>query len=739
MTLLHYYNIAQSCACVIHLPTPRRDKMTLANLPDELRLMIARHVGTQHELLNLAKTNKTFCAFVLPMLYRLNATGDVDGRVNSAPEQSEEGNEPESEGNGIQNESDASVTGGEDTNNANAANGLATVSDDDDASNAGSDNDDVGEQYNDDETGDEYDDESSESDETVTSIGIIGDAEGEAELEKLDHIALYWAVQQKQLGTIHNAHAAGVSLDDSRLVRLAVAAGYLPIVEHLLSLHPNHLSDPFGGRLVEVACYNRHLDVVKKLFQLGAAISSCARRVLVATLNGNSNCELARELVALLVANGVDVEAKDEEGATPLIEFLNNNTTHAHAISALLDNGASPAIKSADGRLPLIQAIQLSSGCLESIKLLLSHGADPNQCDETGTPPLVIAARLAPFQVIQLVVRHGANIACKDNLGCTPLLAVASRGGREAVQLFLDKGAPADEVAPCGCTPLAHACEDGEKETVKLLLGQRPDVLRVNNAGKTALHVVVGANRDTWSALNAVLEHGEAVTGQAGNGEEEDVRAAWRAWLNKRDHFGRTALFYAARTGDVSVVITLIKAGAAVDIKDRFGASPIFAAARTGQTRVVQALLDAQPSLIDETDVFGRKLMDWALECGPTSLVQAVNSYHGEPIITKMPDWFPGPMWHSFQAKVPSCDICKRELGQNATCWTCRACSKLTTIGVYQVCRQCVERADAAGIATCLEPSHAYEGVMKRAECAIRSCYVTSNVYRQRSQSYNQA
>lgn len=79
--------------------------------------------------------------------------------------------------------------------------------------------------------------------------------------------------------------------------------------------------------------------------------------------------------LGLLISNGVDVNALDAYGNTPLHYAARNRD--CEAISCLLDAGAEPNVLNNEGISPLHQSVLTMPLQLEATELLLEAGASP--------------------------------------------------------------------------------------------------------------------------------------------------------------------------------------------------------------------------------------------------------------------------------------------------------------------------------------------------------------------------
>jgi ankyrin repeat protein len=96
----------------------------------------------------------------------------------------------------------------------------------------------------------------------------------------------------------------------------------------------------------------------------------------------NSNFTLAskKEITALLIANGADVNAKRVSGSTPLHNAANN--VYKEVVELLIDNGADVNAKDMNGMTPLHVAAY--GGAREHFELLIAKGADVNAIIKLG-------------------------------------------------------------------------------------------------------------------------------------------------------------------------------------------------------------------------------------------------------------------------------------------------------------------------------------------------------------------
>ncbi|KAK3378979.1 nacht domain-containing protein [Lasiosphaeria ovina] len=92
-----------------------------------------------------------------------------------------------------------------------------------------------------------------------------------------------------------------------------------------------------------------------------------------------------------------------------------------------------------EGRTPLHRAAEY--GCEGVVKLLLDNDADLESKSEHGRIPLALAAECGHEAVVRLLLERGANPNSKENDRQTPLQYAVERGHEVVVQLLLKQGA----------------------------------------------------------------------------------------------------------------------------------------------------------------------------------------------------------------------------------------------------------------------------------------------------------
>ena len=221
-----------------------------------------------------------------------------------------------------------------------------------------------------------------------------------------------------------------------------------------------------------------------------------------------------------LIELGADVNVKDPEGVTPLLEAILN--AHFDLAARLLDKGANPNLADNAGMSPLYAAIDMNTppwersrpdakittelDCLGLMRVLLDHGADVNARVKgrllsryhaggapgmiEGTTPLIRAAKYANRDMVEVLVSRDADVNLAQSDGTTALMFAA--GVKYSITQQGD--------------PPNHGSLDDAHAIVKLLHEKGADLNASNARGETALYGAAFAARNR--VIGYLAEHG---------------------------------------------------------------------------------------------------------------------------------------------------------------------------------------------------------------------------------------
>ncbi|XP_070841233.1 histone-lysine N-methyltransferase EHMT2 isoform X4 [Chaetodon trifascialis] len=203
------------------------------------------------------------------------------------------------------------------------------------------------------------------------------------------------------------------------------------------------------------------------------------------------------EVCYMLVQAGAQVDAKDKDLRTPLLEAIINN--HIEVARYLIQNGACVYHTEEDGYTGLHHAAKL--GNQEIVSMLLETGqVDVNAQDSGGWTPVIWAAEHKHVDVIKALLNRGADVTINDKELNVCLHWAAYAGNVDIAELVLNSGCSLASVNMHGDTPLHIAAREGYLECVTLFLSRGADIDIMNREGDTPL-TLARADTPVWVAL----------------------------------------------------------------------------------------------------------------------------------------------------------------------------------------------------------------------------------------------
>ena len=238
------------------------------------------------------------------------------------------------------------------------------------------------------------------------------------------------------------------------------------------------------------------------------------------------------------------------------------------------------------GWTPLHYAAQHGHESL--MKYLLKKGADPKIADPWGATPLHWAASgTAPF-FVKLLLEHGGDQDAKDIYGRTPLHWVARSGKGSSVDHLTKAGAFVEQSDHEGFRPLHRAAWYANISALKDLVYNKANVNASNDAGQTALHLVVkGFVLDSEIQDTALLRLRFETLNFKHYAKIAGFLARHEVDMNHTDFKGRTPMHIAAVRGFSPLVEKLFELGSLCHLKDKEGQTALDLANSARHAQVV--------------------------------------------------------------------------------------------------------------------------------------------------------
>jgi len=271
-----------------------------------------------------------------------------------------------------------------------------------------------------------------------------------------------------------------------------------------------------GWRALALAVRSKHDEIVRALLDDGADVESINEAFTVAGATGRP------EVLRTLLDAGADVRAVGNTALMSAVraraEDEEDERGRAENITLLLDHGADVNARDEEGWTPLLQGVYHRQGP-SLVRILLDRGAEINaRCDcegylGGGWAALMIAAR-GERDIMRVLLDKGADVTQRNNRGETALLvAVHYYGERSAVldivRELLEKGADVNARDNEGRTALMFAAYGNLEDVSSELLDRGAEVDAKSVEGTTAL--MVAAQKGTVGVASNLLKHGASV------------------------------------------------------------------------------------------------------------------------------------------------------------------------------------------------------------------------------------
>jgi len=155
-------------------------------------------------------------------------------------------------------------------------------------------------------------------------------------------------------------------------------------------------------------------------------------KMVRAALDGNA------KKVDRMLANGAKINARADEGLTPLILAVMQK--NKRAVEILLDRNANPNLLADKGRSAMSEAAEAKEPWF--LEQLIKHGGDPNLDDlYLGETPVFPAAKYGLIENMHCLIAAGAKLNHRDGTGQTAIINAAQLNQYEAAWVLLEAGA----------------------------------------------------------------------------------------------------------------------------------------------------------------------------------------------------------------------------------------------------------------------------------------------------------
>ncbi|MGH8770409.1 MAG: quinoprotein dehydrogenase-associated putative ABC transporter substrate-binding protein [Burkholderiales bacterium] len=214
----------------------------------------------------------------------------------------------------------------------------------------------------------------------------------------------------------------------------------------------------------------------------------------------NAVLSVDAERVQFLLEKGADINARDLQGFTPLINAARNG--RSQMVAFLIERKADVHAKDSDGWTAVLHAVLRNDG--QSIRTLAKSGADLEALSPGGFTPLSLAIGDGKTEAAKALIESGVKLNHGVGKAKQTPLMLAIGGVAASVELsklLIARGADVNATNASGETALMVAALDNRAEIAKLLIESGANVAAKNAQGKTALTIARDNKADAVIAL----------------------------------------------------------------------------------------------------------------------------------------------------------------------------------------------------------------------------------------------
>ena len=327
------------------------------------------------------------------------------------------------------------------------------------------------------------------------------------------------------------------------------------------------------------------LNINTKGFKVGVFLNQTA--LMRAAASGHHST------VKLLLERGANSDLQDTWGTTAMMFAAERK--YPDIVSELLKNGADKNLRNSKGEKNWREIEGIGVTAYEiaerngSVNVIKIFSIFENQYEILGEE-LYKAAQEGNSRLVRGLLVAGANLEYRDANSDQAIHKAADRGHNDVIRVLLDFGADVNSRGQNNYTPLHWAARSIQFTTVRLLIESGADMNLMTAGGNTAL--IWATKKNDLRTACELLDRGadknieKDSMGTASDLANKQLYANAIAILLSEDKISSddpsaaNVLFTATENGNVTVLKTLIRRGASIDITNKSGETPFQIATR---------------------------------------------------------------------------------------------------------------------------------------------------------------
>jgi len=293
-----------------------------------------------------------------------------------------------------------------------------------------------------------------------------------------------------------NFNAVTADRKQNLLCLLATHSDNLTLIERIIQTYGVDINQPdiTGRSPLIYACIANIITIAELLIKHGANVNQTDQSGNIAASFALRNCNAA--MLRLLIANNIDLSRHNTQlgNILHLAASLSIYESNDEIINLLLSTGMNINAKNSQGTTPVMIVMQ-SINNMDCLNLFLRHGASLQETNNKGETCLHIACQYSDIDFVEKTIHAGINIDAVTTEGKTPLYYACQGINIAAFNLLIKYGANPFITTYKQKTLLHKACTTDMLLLIKAVLDTQIPINAKDSENATALDYAIKKNK----------------------------------------------------------------------------------------------------------------------------------------------------------------------------------------------------------------------------------------------------